>query len=73
MKIEWIFAIDSTNSFALNDGRYLPKIGLGTYKLQNATEVMMAIDSALEIGYRLIDTAKRYGNEKQIGDALMVR
>ncbi len=44
-------------------------IGLGTYNLQNYL-CEKSVSSALEIGYRLIDTAKIYNNEKFIGNAL---
>lgn len=47
----------------------IPLLGLGTYPLTNA-EVMRAITTALEIGYRHIDTAQMYGNEAQVGEAI---
>src|SRR5699024_3343791 len=53
----------------LNDGTTLPVIGLGTYKL-NGNEVAQAITSAIDIGYRLIDTAYNYENEGTIGEAI---
>ena len=53
----------------LNDGNSLPAIGFGTYPLRG-DEAVTAICSALEIGYRLIDTAVNYGNEADVGRAV---
>jgi 2,5-diketo-D-gluconate reductase B len=47
----------------------MPKLGLGTWPLRGP-ECTAAVLSALEIGYRHIDTAKMYGNEAEIGAAL---
>ncbi|MGW4490541.1 aldo/keto reductase [Streptomyces sp. NPDC004376] len=54
---------------ALNDGTKLPGVGLGTYPLDDA-EAERAVGDALEIGYRLIDTAVNYGNETGVGRGL---
>ncbi|XP_056634492.1 aldo-keto reductase family 1 member B1-like [Diorhabda sublineata] len=54
----------------LNNGFSIPTIGLGTYK-SSPNEVKDAVEYAISIGYRHIDTAKLYGNEKEIGDALV--
>ena len=53
----------------LNDGVTLPVIGLGTYNLRGA-EGAKAVNSAIDIGYRLIDTAYSYENEGSIGEAV---
>lgn len=53
----------------LNNGLKMPILGLGTYSLQGDTCVE-AVKSALALGYRLIDTAYMYGNEKEIGKAI---
>lgn len=53
----------------LHNGLHIPVFGLGTWPLKGK-EVYEAVLKALEIGYRLIDTASFYGNEKEIGDAL---
>ena len=53
----------------LNDGNSLPAIGFGTYPLRG-DEAVAAIGSALEIGYRLIDTAVNCGNEADVGRAV---
>ena len=51
---------------ALNDDWTLPDIGFGTYPLKG-DEGVDAVVSALDIGYRLIDTAVNYGNEDAVG------
>lgn len=48
---------------------FLPKIGLGTWSLQGDVCVD-AVSNALEVGYRLIDTAAFYGNEREVGKAV---
>ncbi|WP_431801343.1 aldo/keto reductase [Halobacillus andaensis] len=53
----------------LNDGVTLPAIGLGTYKL-NGNAGAQAIDTAIDTGYRLIDTAYNYENEGTVGEAI---
>jgi len=53
----------------LNDGTTLPVIGFGTYNL-NGNEGAHAITSAIDIGYRLIDTAYNYENEGTVGKAI---
>jgi diketogulonate reductase-like aldo/keto reductase len=56
-------------STALNDGTAIPRLGFGTYRL-TGQDGMRAIRSALESGYRLLDTAARYGNEAEVGEAI---
>lgn len=51
----------------LNDGYSLPLIGFGTYKTE---DTLMSVQAAIESGYRLIDTASIYGNEKEVGEAV---
>jgi diketogulonate reductase-like aldo/keto reductase len=54
----------------LNNGIEMPIFGLGTFQMQNGKETYEAVLYALQIGYRLIDTAKMYGNEKDVGEAI---
>jgi diketogulonate reductase-like aldo/keto reductase len=54
----------------LNNGVKMPKLGFGTWALQEGSEARRAVEDALELGYRLIDTAKLYGNEKSVGEAI---
>ena len=50
-------------------GISFPKLGLGTWKLQGASG-QAAVETALALGYRHIDTAEMYGNEEQVGTAI---
>ena len=56
-------------SLTLNDGASIPAIGFGTYTLTGADGVA-AVRSAIEAGYRLLDTAVNYGNEEEVGQAV---
>lgn len=56
-------------TYQLNDGRTLPAIGFGTYPLKGEDGVA-AVRSAIEVGYRLLDTAVNYGNEPEVGEAI---
>ena len=53
----------------LNDGAWFPELGLGTYNLRGE-EGIEAIVAAIEGGYRLIDTAVNYENEREVGEAV---
>ncbi len=53
----------------LNNGIHIPIIGLGTWLL-NGQSAYDAVSWALELGYRLIDTATIYENEREVGDAI---
>jgi len=59
----------SVPSIALNDETTIPVIGLGVAELSD-DETERAVSAALEIGYRLIDTASVYGNEAAVGRAI---
>lgn len=53
----------------LNNSVMMPSIGFGVFQIpQNETE--HAVTNALEVGYRMIDTASSYFNEKEVGDAI---
>ena len=58
-----------TNHLTLNNGVEMPALGFGVFQTPPA-ETAEAVASALEVGYRLIDTAAAYGNERGVGDAL---
>lgn len=48
----------------------MPRVGFGTYKIPPA-DTQQAVEEALEVGYRHIDTATMYGNEAEVGRALV--
>jgi diketogulonate reductase-like aldo/keto reductase len=54
----------------LADGNHLPMLGLGVWQMPDGAECVNAVRSALELGYRHIDTAQDYGNEESVGRAL---
>lgn len=56
--------------FTLNSGHKIPAIGIGTYQIKQNEEVDIAISTAYKAGYRHIDSAVIYRNEKAIGEAL---
>ena len=56
-------------TYTLNDGSTLPALGFGTYPLKGE-DGTAAIVSAIEAGYRLLDTAVNYKNEAEVGEAL---
>jgi diketogulonate reductase-like aldo/keto reductase len=59
-----------SSKIELHNGYKMPGLGLGVYKADNGEEINKAIAAALETGYRLIDTATFYGNEKGVGEAI---
>ena len=54
----------------LNDGHLMPVLGLGVWQTTPGKATREAVGSALEVGYRLIDTAALYRNEEGVGEAL---
>lgn len=61
-------AIDSTIS--LNDGRAIPRLGLGVYLISEGKSCETALRRAFDVGYRHIDTATFYRNEEGVGWAI---
>ncbi len=57
------------STLPLLDGRSLPALGFGLYKVP-ADETQRVVAAALEAGYRLVDGAEFYGNEREMGEAL---
>lgn len=55
--------------YILNNGVKMPKIGLGTWLIDNE-KIEEVVKNAISVGYRLIDTAQAYGNEEGIGKAI---
>jgi diketogulonate reductase-like aldo/keto reductase len=58
-----------TSSLTLNNGVEMPALGLGVFQTP-PEETRAAVESALATGYRHIDTAAAYGNERQVGEAV---
>ena len=58
-----------TPHLVLNNGVAIPQLGFGTYKVDPADAVAV-VREALEIGYRHVDTAQMYGNEREVGQAV---
>lgn len=54
----------------LNNGRDIPIVGLGTSQMKTPAETTEVIKTALDLGYRLIDTATMYGNEAAVGEGI---
>jgi 2,5-diketo-D-gluconate reductase A len=56
-------------TITLNDGTSIPQLGFGVFQVPPA-ETAETVTQALEVGYRHLDTAQMYGNEKGVGDAI---
>lgn len=55
--------------FTLNNGKQIPKLGLGTWFIDD-DKAADAVKEAVQLGYRLIDTAQAYGNERGVGEGV---
>lgn len=60
-----------SDTFTLYNGVRIPCVGLGTYQSKDAVAAA-AVKSAVETGYRLIDTAAAYGNERGVGQGIRI-
>ena len=58
-----------TETYTLNNGIAIPKIGLGTWEIEN-DKAAQAVRDAIAIGYRHIDTAEGYNNEAGVGEGI---
>lgn len=56
-------------SITLNDGKSIPQLGFGVFQIE-PDQTAAAVRTALEVGYRHIDTAEMYGNEKEVGQGV---
>jgi 2,5-diketo-D-gluconate reductase A len=61
--------LSAVPDITLNDGNAIPQLGFGVFQIDPA-ETAEAVGKALEIGYRHIDTAEMYRNEKGVGDGI---
>lgn len=57
------------NTITLNNGITIPQLGLGVYKVANE-DTYSAVNTAIQAGYRAIDTAQYYENEAEVGRAI---
>ena len=62
--------LNINSCITLNDGNSMPLFGLGVWAAQSGKETYDAVLSALKSGYRHIDTAEMYANEKDVGNAV---
>jgi 2,5-diketo-D-gluconate reductase A len=61
--------VASVPTIRLNNGVEIPQLGFGVFQVKPG-ETVAAVTAALEVGYRHIDTAQMYGNEKEVGEAI---
>jgi diketogulonate reductase-like aldo/keto reductase len=59
----------SVPTIKLNNGVEMPAIGFGVFQTP-PEETIAAVETALEVGYRHVDTAAAYGNEREVGEAI---
>ena len=57
-------------SIELNNGTLIPQVGLGVYQISGDDNTRQAVSAALKMGYRHIDTAHAYQNERGVGQAV---
>ncbi|MBZ0295079.1 MAG: aldo/keto reductase [Anaerolineae bacterium] len=60
----------SVPSVTLNNGLEMPLLGFGVFQIEDLAECERAVNDAIQVGYRLIDTAASYGNEEAVGKAI---
>src|SRR3954453_17822866 len=54
----------------LNNGVEMPVLGFGVFQIEDSKECERSVRDAIDVGYRLIDTAASYGNEESVGNAI---
>jgi len=59
--------IDPRSDFTLNDGRTMPRLGMGTWQIPDS-QAPATVRKGLDLGYRLVDTAAIYENERGVGE-----
>jgi 2,5-diketo-D-gluconate reductase A len=60
----------SVPNVTLNNDVQMPLLGFGVFQMADPAECEQAVVDAIDIGYRLVDTAASYGNEQAVGDAI---
>ncbi|HEY1372100.1 MAG TPA: aldo/keto reductase [Candidatus Binatia bacterium] len=63
-------ALSIDTRIKLNDGHTIPQLGFGVWQVRSGRTTEAAVTTALEAGYRHIDTAAAYGNEGSVGAAI---
>lgn len=66
----WCDILWGMETVRLNSGDDMPGIGFGTWQIMPGKSTKNAVTEALDTGYRLIDTARIYGNETSVGKAI---
>jgi len=61
--------LDTVPAITLNDGNTIPQLGFGVFQIE-PNDTAEAVKEALRIGYRHIDTAEMYGNEREVGEGI---
>jgi 2,5-diketo-D-gluconate reductase A len=61
--------VSTVPAIELNDANPIPQLGFGVFQVE-PSETARAVATALDIGYRHIDTAQMYGNERGVGEAI---
>jgi 2,5-diketo-D-gluconate reductase A len=61
--------VSSIPNITLNNGQAIPQLGFGVFQIE-PKNTAAAVSTALEAGYRHIDTAEMYGNEAEVGEAI---
>lgn len=59
-----------SDCYKLSNGVEIPCVGFGTWQIPDGEVTIKAVKTAIDIGYRHIDAAAIYGNEKSVGDAI---
>lgn len=57
-------------TFTLNNGVAMPSLGFGVFQVPDPAECTRSVRDAIDVGYRLLDTAASYGNEEAVGAAI---
>ncbi|KAJ2506838.1 hypothetical protein H4217_008936 [Coemansia sp. RSA 1939] len=60
----------AVKSYKLNNGTFMPEVGLGTWRGNDDGALVQTVKTAVEMGYRHIDCAPYYANQRDIGKAL---
>jgi len=58
------------NTLELNNGKTIPQLGYGTFRVPEGDDLAVAVKTAIQEGYRLIDTAAIYNNEASVGQGI---